>query len=175
VTACGGTSLVSTDKRTIQSETVWNDGAQGGATGGGISKIFPVPDWQTGLSAAESSGSTTPLSGRGVPDVAADADPGTGYTVLVDGQTFAIGGTSAVAPLLAGLVAILNQELGTPVGFLNPELYKLGGTSALRDIISGNNGTFAAATGWDACTGLGAPLGTALLSALKGTQATTGR
>lgn len=170
VTACGGTRLVSdAAKQTIQSETVWNDGAQGGATGGGVSKQFPVPSYQTGLHAAHTSGGTAPaLTGRGVPDLAANADPVTGYNVLVDGQTFPIGGTSAVAPLLSGLVAILNQQLGKPVGFWNPVIYKLQGTAALRDITSGNNGTFAAAKGWDACTGLGAPVGTALLSELKG-------
>jgi len=168
VTACGGTRMMAPDKHTIQSETVWNDGGQGGATGGGISKIFPVPGFQQGLKAARTTGTPVALTGRGVPDIAANADPVTGYDVLVDGQRFPIGGTSAVAPLLAGLIALLNQQTGKPVGYWNPILYKALGTPAVRDITSGNNGTFAAASGWDACTGVGAPVGTAMLSILQG-------
>jgi kumamolisin len=171
VTACGGTRLMAPDKHNIQSETVWNDGAQGGATGGGISNSFPVPAYQKGLSAARTDGTPVALTGRGVPDIAANADPVTGYEVLVDGQRFAIGGTSAVAPLMAALTAIMNQQIGKPVGFLNPVLYQAVGTKALRDISTGNNGTYAAAPGWDACTGVGAPVGTALISIVKG-QAT---
>ncbi|MBV8818565.1 MAG: S8/S53 family peptidase [Acidobacteriaceae bacterium] len=175
VTACGGTSLKAANMTTIQSETVWNDGAQGGATGGGVSKSFPVPSYQTGLKATLADNTTEALTGRGVPDVAGDADPNTGYQVLVDGQTFAIGGTSAVAPLYAALVALLNQQLGKPVGFWNPQLYQAAGTTAFRDITVGNNGAYAAAKGWDACTGLGVAVGTALESALKGqtTKATS--
>ncbi len=171
VTACGGTTLTAPDMHTIQSETVWNDGAHGGATGGGVSTVFPVPAYQQGLQATLSSNKTLALTGRGVPDLAGDADPNTGYDVLVDGQSFPIGGTSAVAPLLSGLVALLNQELGKPVGFWNPQLYQAIGTTAFRDITSGNNGTYAAAKGWDACSGLGVPVGTALASALKGQAA----
>jgi kumamolisin len=167
VTACGGTRLVAANAQTIQSETVWNDGAQGGATGGGISKIFPVPSYQQGLSALLTDNTTVALTGRGVPDIAADADPVTGYEVQVDGQSLPIGGTSAVAPLLAGLVALFNQELGKPLGFWNPLLYPAIGTAAVRDITQGNNGAYAAGPGWDACSGVGAPVGTALLSALQ--------
>ena len=171
VTACGGTTLTAPDMHTIQNETVWNDGAQGGATGGGVSTVFPVPTYQQGLQATLSTNKTQPLTGRGVPDLAGDADPNTGYNVLVDGQSFPIGGTSAVAPLMSGLVALLNQELGKPVGFWNPQLYQAIGTTAFRDITSGNNGTYAAAKGWDACSELGVPVGTALASALKGQAA----
>ena len=171
VTACGGTSLNAPDKLTIQSEAVWNDGAQGGATGGGVSALFPLPSYQQGLAVTLSNNTTQKLTNRGVPDIAGDADPNTGYNVLVDGQSFPIGGTSAVAPLFAALVALLNQELGKPVGFWNPQLYSAIGTTALRDVTSGNNGAYAAAKGWDACTGVGVPVGTALASALKG-QAT---
>lgn len=171
VTACGGTTLTSSDKKTIQSETVWNDGAQGGATGGGVSTVFPVPAYQQGLQVTLSTNKTQALSGRGVPDIAGDADPNTGYNVLVDGQSFPIGGTSAVAPLMSALVALLNQELGKPVGFWNPQLYQAIGTAAFRDITSGNNGAYAAAKGWDACSGVGVPVGTALASALKGQSA----
>ncbi len=167
VTGCGGTRLVSTDKKTIQSETVWNDGAQGGATGGGVSHLFPVPDYQKGLTVARSDNTAPALTGRGVPDIGGNADPVTGYNVLVDGQKFVIGGTSAVAPLMAGLIAILNQQLGKSVGFWNPFLYMAMGTGAVRDISTGNNGTYAASKGWDACTGVGAPVGTAMLGMMK--------
>lgn len=166
VTACGGTRLMAPDKRTIQSETVWNDGAKGGATGGGISKVYPAPAYQQGLRATRADNTSVALTGRGVPDVAADADPVTGYDVLVDGQRFAIGGTSAVAPLLAGLIALLNQSVGKPIGFWNPFIYTALGTGAVRDITNGNNGSYAAAKGWDACTGVGVPVGTAMLSLL---------
>jgi kumamolisin len=100
------------------------------------------------------------LAKRGVPDVAGDADPETGYEVRVDGTASVIGGTSAVAPLWAALVTRLNQLSGTPTGLANPKLYNA--STALRDITSGNNGDFAAAAGWDACTGLGSPNGAAL-------------
>jgi kumamolisin len=157
--ACGGTSLRASGGH-IASETVWNDGASGGATGGGVSASFAVPTWQQGLSAAKTSGGAVALTGRGVPDVSADADPQTGYQVRVDGENTVIGGTSAVAPLWAGLIARLNAARGKPLGFVNPALY--GSTSACRDITSGNNGSFAAAKGWDACSGLGSPNGAAL-------------
>ncbi len=169
VTGCGGTRLLAPDKQTIQSETVWNDGVQGGATGGGVSRLFPVPDYQQGLTAARTDRTAPALTGRGVPDLAANADPVTGYEVLVDGQRFAIGGTSAVAPLMAALVAILNQQIGKPIGFWNPILYSAVGGQAVRDVSSGDNGTYAAAKGWDACTGVGAPVGTAMLGLLSGT------
>ncbi len=174
VTACGGTRLTAPDKRTIQSETVWNDGAQGGATGGGVSKVYPAPAYQQGLRATRADNTSVALSGRGVPDIAGDADPVTGYDVLVDGQRFAIGGTSAVAPLMAGLIAILNQSAGKPVGFWNPFIYSALGTGAVRDITSGNNGSYAAAKGWDACTGVGVPVGTAMLGLLTGKPAKPG-
>jgi kumamolisin len=107
--------------------------------------------------------------GRGVPDVAGDADPATGYDVRVDGQSLVIGGTSAVAPLWAGLIALMNQKLGEPVGFLNPLLYgSLSGHGLLNDITSGNNGSYVAKSGWDACTGWGSPNGAKLLQALAG-------
>jgi len=157
--ACGGTNLRATADA-ITSETVWNDGAQGGASGGGISTFFPVPAWQSGLSAKNAEGQSIPLTMRGVPDVAGDADPETGYQVRVDGTDTVIGGTSAVAPLWAALIARINAIAGKPAGFLNPQLYADPG--ALRDIVQGNNGDFEAASGWDACTGLGTPDGGAL-------------
>src|SRR3984957_4344667 len=91
---CGGTSLRSS-KNAISSEVVWNDGAGGGATGGGISDFFPGVPWRSGLSAKPRPGKSSPLKNRGVPDVAGDADPETGYSVRIDGTDTIIGGTSA--------------------------------------------------------------------------------
>jgi kumamolisin len=160
---CGGTQLQSANGA-ITSEVVWNE-AGGGATGGGVSDLFSLPTWQTGVPASVNPGGRI---GRGVPDVAGNADPATGYQILVDGQSSVIGGTSAVAPLWAALVALLNQQLGKPVGYLNPVLYQnLAQAGALRDITSGNNGAYQAKPGWDACTGLGTPNGVKLLTALK--------
>ncbi len=168
VLACGGSSLRE-KTNVISSESVWNDSGQGGATGGGISTAFPVPPWQQGLSAALAAGGSIALTGRGVPDIAGAADPETGYNVRVDGSDTVIGGTSAVAPLWAGLIARLNATRRTPLGFINPLLYANG--AALHDITSGNNGSYAAAPGWDACTGMGSPNGTALARLLSAAEA----
>jgi kumamolisin len=155
--ACGGTSL-QVNGTTIVSEVVWNDGnPASGAGGGGVSTFFALPSWQQGLDTTDVEGTRSPLSMRGVPDVSADADPQTGYNVLVDGTNAVYGGTSAVAPLWAGLIARINATAGHSAGLLNPALY--GQPSALHDITQGNNGGFAAAVGWDACTGLGSPDG----------------
>ena len=151
---------------TISSEVVWND-PNGGATGGGISDQFPVPDYQQNAGIPPSANSSKNV-GRGVPDVAASADPNSGYAIRVDGEDAVVGGTSAVAPLWAGLVALLNQSIGKPVGFLNPTLYGLAPQSGVfRDITEGNNGAYSAGPGWDACSGLGVAVGTKLLEALS--------
>lgn len=161
--ACGGTTLVASGQ-TIQSEVVWNENATNeGATGGGVSVEYPLPTWQQNAKVPPAPGGGT---GRGVPDVSANADPMTGYEVLVGGQTQAIGGTSAAAPLWAALIARLNQQLGKPVGDVHAAIYQIG-ESAFRDITQGNNGAYQAGPGWDACTGLGSPNGQALLSALS--------
>jgi kumamolisin len=166
---CGGTTLAGSGSK-ITSETVWNETASGeGATGGGVSNAFALPTYQS--KAGVPANPETKFVGRGVPDVSGNADPGTGYKIRVDKKNVVVGGTSAVAPLWAALVALLNQKLGTPVGFLNPKIYALT-TSAFHDITSGNNddsglGQYSAKTGWDACTGLGTPNGAALLSALS--------
>ncbi|MBV9761105.1 MAG: S8 family serine peptidase [Acidobacteriaceae bacterium] len=164
--ACGGTRLVGSNGK-IKSETVWNDGANGGATGGGVSSHFSKPKYQAAIDVPKPTGTVNP-DGRGVPDVAGVADPDTGYTILVDGQQGVVGGTSAVAPLWAGLIALLNQQLGKNLGWFHPSLYgTLTRQKALRDITSGNNGAYKAAAGWDPCTGLGSPNGQAILDVLK--------
>jgi len=163
VLACGGTKL-DANGATIVSEVVWNELANDeGATGGGVSNVFALPSWQANANVPAPSTST---GGRGVPDVAGDADPTTGYTIRVDGQTTVIGGTSAVAPLWAGLVAVANQQLGTQVGFIQPAMYAARAASAFNDIIVGNNGAFSAGPGWDACTGLGSPIANKLIPLL---------
>ena len=175
--ACGGTSLRgNATTGVISSETVWNDGASGGATGGGVSDTFGLPSWQASAGVpAQAGASASTAAGRGVPDVAGCADPATGYQVRVDGQSTVIGGTSAVAPLWAGLISRLVQSTGKPFGLLQPQLYAgvTAGTVApgFRDITSGSNGAYAAGPGWDACTGLGCPEGSSLLTALGGAQA----
>ncbi len=165
VLSCGGTRLTASGT-TIAEEVVWNDNDGSEATGGGVSDVFDLPSWQ---SAAGIPPSINPGGriGRGVPDVAGDADPATGYQVRVDGKDMVIGGTSAVAPLWAGLIALINQELGKSVGYLNPLLYRSQCDKILHDIVKGNNGRYSAQPGWDACTGLGSPDGTLLLEALK--------
>ena len=161
VLACGGTKLVASGAQ-ITAETVWNEtAANEGATGGGVSAFFPLPAWQAKANVPAPSVKT---GGRGVPDVSGDADPATGYIIRVDGQTSVIGGTSAVAPLWAGLIAVANQQLGTQVGFINPVIYAA--KAGFHDITEGNNGAFAAGPGWDACTGLGSPNATALIPLL---------
>ncbi len=163
VLACGGTSL-QVMGNAITNESVWNDGPQGGAGGGGVSAVFALPAWQQGLQATKSSGSTMALAMRGVPDVCGDADPETGYDVRIDGTNTVIGGTSAVAPLWAGLIARINAAKGSPVGFINPTLYAT--AAAMHDITQGNNGDFSAGPAWDACTGLGSPNGAQVASLL---------
>ncbi len=153
VLGCGGTRLPRQG-----AETAWNDGAEGGATGGGYSTHFGRPDWQSG----------NMNTGRGVPDVAGDSDPATGYNVTLDGQDTVVGGTSAVAPLWAGLIALINQEVGRNAGFVNATLYA--NPSALTDIVSGDNNGYHCGPGWDPVTGLGTPKGSAVLAALKGSQ-----
>ena len=155
VLACGGTRLELTGNA-ITSERVWNEGPGRGATGGGISDRFDVPTWQQRANIPTSVNPGARV-GRGVPDVAGDADPQTGYAVFVDGVASIIGGTSAVAPLWAALIARLNASLPQPLGFLNPRLYANPGV--LRDIVDGDNGAYTARSGWDACTGLGSPDG----------------
>ncbi len=179
---CGGTRLLA-DPSTgvISSEVVWNETASNeGASGGGVSDQFPLPSWQAsagvparadGSGGSGGSGSAGGSSGRGVPDVAGNADPTTGYQIYSDGQAQVVGGTSAVAPLWAALVSRLAEATGQRFGLIQPALYA-GVTPGVdvpgfQDITSGNNGAYAAGPGWDACSGLGSPDGTALLTRLK--------
>jgi kumamolisin len=169
VLCCGGTQI---DNNV---DVVWNDGTPfdpqvfgggGWASGGGISPVFAVPDYQKGLAMPPSLSSPKP--GRGCPDIAMTAD---NYRTRVHGTEGPSGGTSAVTPLMACLVAKLNQALGKNVGFLNPLLYA--NAQAFGDVTQGTNGIrqtvegYPATKGWDACTGLGTPIGTALLQALS--------
>jgi kumamolisin len=169
VLACGGTKLLGSGT-TISSEVVWNElAANEGATGGGVSNVFPLPSWQSNAGVPKPTASG---GGRGVPDVSGDADPSTGYVIRVDGQNMVIGGTSAVAPLWAGLLAVANAQNGKSAGFIQPAIYAAKGKAAFHDITSGTNysGTpvgFKAGPGWDACTGLGSPIGTKLIAAVN--------
>jgi kumamolisin len=162
VLGCGGTNL-SSNGTTITSEVVWNDPGDG-ATGGGVSRQFALPSWQANAGVPPSP--APGFKGRGVPDVAGDASPATGYIVRVDGQLTTIGGTSAVAPLWAGLIALLNELKGKPMGHLNPVLYGLASKGVFHDITQGNNGDYSAGPGWDPCTGLGTPDGAKIMGAL---------
>jgi kumamolisin len=148
VVGCGGTNKSKT------SETVWNDNpgeTNGEGTGGGYSTIFPVQSFQIGAPPAPAG--TKYGSGRMVPDVCANADPNTGYNVFVRGSATVVGGTSAVAPLYAGLFAAFGKKLG----FVTPTLWK--NQKAFNDITSGSNGFYSAVAGPDACSGIGAPIG----------------
>jgi kumamolisin len=129
----------------------------------------------SGLTAGASSGaggaSAATAGGRGVPDVAGNADPTTGYQVYADGKAQVVGGTSAVAPLWAALISRLAQATGQRFGLIQPTLYA-GITPGIdvegfNDITSGNNGAYSAGPGWDACTGLGSPEGAVLLKRLQ--------
>ena len=178
--ACGGTNLVLSGGQ-IGQESVWNQGQADtqddsfGATGGGVSQSTPPQTYQNnaGVPVSTNPGGT---QGRGVPDVAGDADPATGYNIVLNGQLLPVGGTSAVAPLWAGLIALINQQLGRRVGFINPKIYALpAGAPAFQDITQGNNRVsssqysnvgYDAATGWDPCTGLGSPNGVELAKIL---------
>jgi kumamolisin len=155
---CGGTHLEVTGTA-ISNEVVWEQ-----HSGGGVSRIFDLPSYQSQAKVPPAKNPAGPVK-RGVPDVAGDADPATGYEILVDGQSLTFGGTSAVAPLWAGLVARLNQVLGHPVGFLNPILYNH--PEVFHDITSGSNIDYQAGAGWDPCTGLGSPNGVKLLAVLS--------
>jgi kumamolisin len=155
VLACGGTRLIG-NSGMIASETVWND-ASDSASGGGISHHYDVPSYQQPLNIQKSSNHPA-YSGRGVPDIAGNADPNTGFTVIIDGSREVVGGTSAVAPLYAGLIALACEAKGKKLGFINPTLYKAAGQVVFRSVMApGNNGSYQAKPGdkWNPCVGLG--------------------
>jgi len=171
---CGGTKLLADPSTgTISSEVVWNETASNeGASGGGVSDQFPLPSWQANAGVPARAAASSGTGGRGVPDVAGNADPTTGYQIYSGGQAQVVGGTSAVAPLWAALVSRLAEATGQRFGLIQPALYT-GVTPGVdvpgfHDIVSGNNGAYAAGPGWDACSGLGSPDGTDLLTRLKG-------
>ena len=156
VLACGGTRLEAKNKKII-SEVVWHESDRA-AGGGGVSEVFPLPDYQLQANVPLSV-NPSKFRGRGVPDVAGNAAHSSGYKVLVNGKQMILGGTSAVAPLYAGLIALINQASGRQAGFINPHLYN--NPSFFRQIVKGNNITahpglgYTACKGWNACTGLG--------------------
>ncbi|MGA8301296.1 MAG: S53 family peptidase [Terriglobales bacterium] len=164
--ACGGTKLIASGNA-ISSEVVWNELASNeGATGGGVSNVFPLPTWQNNAGVPPSANPGAHV-GRGVPDVSGDADPNTGFNTIVDGQSGVIGGTSAVAPLWAALIALINQSNNKSAGLINPLLYQSVTTAQdFNDVTTGNNGAYKAGAGWDACTGLGSPMGAKIAAAL---------
>jgi kumamolisin len=179
VLACGGTTIGNVNGSTF-TEFVWNDTWQGGsgATGGGVSARYPVPSYQSSVEVPKRNGAGT--SGRGLPDIAGNASVNSGYPLYLAGQSSGpIGGTSAVAPLYAGLVAVMNGNLGVSVGFINPTLYSLG-AGAFNNVsgppgpannsFDGTTG-YPASAGWNASTGLGSVNGTALQNGLKAAHA----
>jgi kumamolisin len=165
--ACGGTRLTTTDQSTIKEEVVWH--GKEGASGGGFSEVFPIPDWQKSTPVA-SQAKRFKKTGRGVPDVASVADPTTGFLVLVNGKYGVGAGTSAAAPVWAGLIARINEGLGRAAGFINPLIYQSASdfekAGAFHAITTGNNGFYHARPGWNPCTGYGSPNGTKLANAM---------
>jgi len=172
VTSVGGTTLF--DAGGTVTEKVWD--TNGGGSGGGFSAFYSTPSYQQTLPAAVQS---LLKHRRGVPDVAADADPNTAMADYVNGNWTLIGGTSASTPMWAALGAIANQIAGHPLGFINPGLYKVAMsalyTQAFHDITMGNNSYtspalqvqgYNAVPGWDPATGLGTPNAQVLLPAL---------
>jgi kumamolisin len=176
---CGGTKLVADAATgTVSSEVVWNElAANEGATGGGVSDQFALPSWQgdAGVgprAASQPAAGSSGAGGRGVPDVTGNGDPVTGYQIYQGGKAQVVGGTSAVAPLWSALIARLAEDTGQRFGLIQPLVYAGVSPGAdvpgFRDITSGNNGAYAAGPGWDSCSGLGSPDGTALLNRLQG-------
>lgn len=152
VTAVGGTHITSFDPF---HERVWNDGS--GAGGGGVSSVFPRPDWQS--APGMDSGSM-----REIPDLSVTADPRVGFPAYYSGRWTTYGGTSIGAPILSGLLAVAAQSCSASrFGFLNPMLYSMARRGVgFRDVTEGSNdlfdtGSYAATTGYDMASGLGSP------------------
>ena len=168
VIACGGTTVSAVGAQ-VAKEVVWNNQQPGtnigGATGGGVSGVFTLPAWQQGLNVALTAGGTEPLKMRGTPDMTGNADPATGYLTMVNGVMSVIGGTSAVAPLFAALIARINENNKHPSGFIHPVIYK--GAAQFVPITIGDNGAYKAQAGWSAATGIGRPHGQKLQALLR--------
>ena len=173
VTAVGGTSFAGVSDPDISWHTA------GGAGGGGISHLWPMPRYQAGATAAQNSpalcNAPTGSACRQVPDISMLADPTHGYVAYVGGTWRAVGGTGAAAATFAGILALIDERcVAGPVGLINPALYRLAGSSALVDVTQGpntdltgtNGGAYPPATGVDLATGLGRPDAAALAAAL---------
>ncbi len=166
VTGSGGTRMVTGPDGKIQSEVVWNNKRPNDAGGGGISEVFGPQEFQKDVNVPVHANTGKP--GRGVPDVAGNADPVTGYKIRVNGSETLTGGTSAVSPLYAALMMRINGALGKPFATpLNPWLYKNANKGFFNDVVSGDNGGYNAGKGWDATTGLGSIDGTKMLDAMR--------
>lgn len=161
----GGTYIQTVANNVITNEVAWGNGSDG-ASGGGYSQIFSEPSFQDGVVSNVKRPKPKPhTNSRGVPDVAGNGSPDSGYNILVDGQEMVVAGTSAVAPLYAALTALLNQNLGKNVGWLNPIFYK--NPQVFLQITSGTNGAYNCGPGWNAVCGLGRVNGNKLLEVLK--------
>ena len=161
VTGCGGVTIENVSGTNF-TEVTWS------GSGGGISNVFPKPAWQSWVNVPTSVNPSGHI-GRGVPDISGDADPASGYMLILNGSsTGPWGGTSAVAPFYAGLVAVLNANLDEPIGYLNQSLYTFNGSNVYLDITQGSNGLYNASPGWDACTGLGSVFGSKIANELEG-------
>lgn len=193
VTGVGGTSLTSVGPP--PAESAWNDGVSQGAGGGGVSNVWKMPTLQSKaasrLHVIQKASSRSRCRSkstycREVPDVAADADPNTGYLIYYSGQLAGgfsgwqtVGGTSAGAPMWAALVALADAQSACSshrLGFIDGELYHLAGqsestyfddiTSGENDMLGAHKGLYAAAAGYDMATGLGTPVASTLAPAL---------
>lgn len=160
VIGTGGTELTLDEKGGIASESSWS------GSGGGISEYNSVPDYQQPLELPENANKNG-IRGKGLPDIAGNANPATGYKIRVHGFESIMGGTSSVAPLYAGLSLRLNGILGRRVGFLNPFFYENGKSNIFRDMQTGDNGGYKAGPGWDAVTGWGVINGQNMLKELQ--------
>jgi kumamolisin len=176
VTSVGGTTLFQTPQGTYQKEAAWGSPIAEAGAGGGVSQNFARPSYQAGPGVDNQFSN----GNRQVPDVAAVADQNTGYDIILGGKDQQVGGTSAAAPVWAGVTALIDQDLGKkglkPVGFANPALYWMAqnpgklSASPFHQITEGNNLLYPAASGWNYCTGLGSFQAAALDSAFEAYQ-----
>lgn len=164
VSGVGGTQVVISGGK-IAREVAWNDGTHS-ASGGGISRKIPRPDFQKGMELPpEPTGSK--FDGRGVPDVAENASPRSGYIIRVDGQEGATGGTSGGSPFWSAATAGLSSKLGRDFGNMNGFFYRNAKSGMFNDITSGDNNGHKTGPGWDAVTGWGSADFGKLLDVLK--------